>query len=126
MVIPFYALWDTGATGSMITQAVVEACRLEPRTETTNYHVGGSLATHEFVVNIWLPSHACFSGIRVTRGELHGDADVLIGMDIITRGDFAVTNLNGRTKFSFRVPSIADIDFAEEDRLNAQRHDGEA
>ena len=41
--------------------------------------------------------------------------DVLIGMDIITQGDFAVTNRCGRTKFSFRFPSQADIDFVSED-----------
>ena len=43
------------------------------------------------------------------------DTDVLIGMDIINRGDFAVTNQNRKTKFSFRFPSIGDIDFVEED-----------
>ena len=38
-------------------------------------------------------------------------ARVLIGMDIINLGDFAVTNKNGRTAFSFRTPSIEYIDF---------------
>jgi len=32
-------------------------------------------------------------------------------MDIITQGDFAVTNHNGVTKFSFRTPSMEHIDF---------------
>ena len=45
------------------------------------------------------------------------ESDVLIGMDIISRGDFAITHPGGRTKFSFRVPSQADIDFVEEDRV---------
>ncbi len=44
------------------------------------------------------------------------NTDALIGMNIINQGDFAVTNLNGRTKFSFRYPSINDIDFVEEER----------
>lgn len=35
-------------------------------------------------------------------------------MDIISRGDFAVTNFAGKTTFSFRVPSIQRIDFVEE------------
>ena len=42
--------------------------------------------------------------------------DVLIGMDIITQGDFAVTNLGGKTKFSFRIPSQASINFVTEDQ----------
>ena len=36
-------------------------------------------------------------------------------MNIINTGDFAVTNVRGRTKFTFRVPSQADIDFVAED-----------
>jgi hypothetical protein len=32
-------------------------------------------------------------------------------MDIIAKGDFAITGKSGNTKFSFRMPSIADIDF---------------
>ena len=56
-----------------------------------------------------------FPGLLVIQGVLR-DADVLVGMDIINQGDFAVTNPDGRTKFSFRVPSIADIDFVAEDR----------
>ena len=42
---------------------------------------------------------------------------MLIGMDIISKGDFAITHPGGHTKFSFRVPSQADIDFAVEDRV---------
>ena len=37
-------------------------------------------------------------------------------MNIINTGDFAVTNYNGVTKFSFRVPSLAHIDFVAESR----------
>ena len=35
-------------------------------------------------------------------------------MDIITRGDFAISNVNGETTFSFRLPSIRTIDFVKE------------
>lgn len=49
----------------------------------------------------------------MTRGTRF-DADILIGMDIITLGDFAVTNYEGVTKLSFRVPSQRHIDFVEE------------
>ncbi len=67
-----------------------------------------------FLVNIGLPSGVEISGLRVAKVVLR-DADVLIGMDIINHGDFAVTNRDGRTKFSFRIPSQADIDFVAED-----------
>jgi hypothetical protein len=35
-------------------------------------------------------------------------------MDIISMGDFAVTNFSGVTQFSFRVPSMEAIDFVPE------------
>ena len=39
--------------------------------------------------------------------------DVLIGMDIINLGDFAVSNHNGKTTFSFRMPSVDEIIFTK-------------
>ena len=37
--------------------------------------------------------------------------DAIFGMDIISLGDFAITNQNGQTTFSFRVPSSQTIEF---------------
>jgi hypothetical protein len=37
-------------------------------------------------------------------------------MDIISRGDFAITNENGKTVMSFRLPAAGKaIDFSRED-----------
>lgn len=45
------------------------------------------------------------------------NVEVIIGMDIINRGDFAVSNRNGATTFSFRIPSVESFDFAADDNL---------
>ena len=63
-----------------------------------------------FLVDILLPNEVLVKGVRVARAVLK-DADVLIGMDIITLGDFAVTNVGGKTKFSFQFPSRIFIAF---------------
>jgi hypothetical protein len=55
----------------------------------------------------------CFYALKVTEGVLSG-MDVLIGMDIISKGDFAVTTSLGETLFSFQIPSIYVIDFAKD------------
>ena len=78
-----------------------------------HYADGGSKIVQEFLVNVGLPNEVVFSSIRVTLGGF-SDADVLIGMDIISQGDFAVTNFNQRTVFSFRVPSLETIDFSQD------------
>ena len=55
---------------------------------------------------------AC-SFLQVTEGDITG-TDVLIGMDIISQGDFAITASQGETKFTFQIPSTHDIDFVKE------------
>lgn len=42
------------------------------------------------------------------------DCDLFIGMDIISLGDFALSHKEGKTLFSFRIPSLAPIDFEEQ------------
>ena len=39
---------------------------------------------------------------------------MLIGMDIISKGDFAVSNFDGNTVFTFRYPSNSEINFVKE------------
>mgnify|MGYP003298516742 CR=1 FL=1 len=49
---------------------------------------------------------------------MNNDGDVLIGMDVIRYGDFTISNYNGKTKMSFRIPSIQETDYVEEARKN--------
>lgn len=112
-IVQFDAIWDTGATNSCVSQAVIDACGLLPIGMAQVHGVQGTSDEEVFLANIYLPLGVAFTGIRVTRGKLLG-ADILIGMDIINQGDFAVTNVGGVTKFSFRVPSERHIDFVEE------------
>ncbi len=51
--------------------------------------------------------------VPVSEGGIAG-ADILIGMDIIAMGDFAITNGNGRSSWTFRMPSVEEIDFVKE------------
>ena len=110
----FRALWDTGATISVISQTVVDDCDLKPIAPVEVHGVHGPSMTFAFLVNLRLPNKVMIPGLLVTLGVLK-DADVLIGMDIITKGDFAVTNFGGRTTFTFRMPSLGGIDFMEDE-----------
>lgn len=112
----FDALWDTGATNSVITQQVIDKCNLSPTGMVTVHAANGSYTAETYLVNIALPNGVTFSGLRVTKGDVSG-TDMLIGMDVISQGDLAVTNHGGVTKFSFRMPSQSHIDFvADGDR----------
>lgn len=119
-VTQFDAIWDTGATNCVITQAVVDACGLVPISMAQVYGVHGASVEEVFLISIYLPNSVAFPDVRVTKGRFLG-ADVLIGMDIISQGDFAVTNKGGITKFSFRVPSEVHTDYVEEHRQRLLR-----
>ena len=109
---PFAALWDTGATGSVISQTVVDACELKPIGFATVSYVDGTHLVERYLVNIMLPNEVVIPNVRATKGKLSGmNFDVLIGMDIITQGDLVLTHIDGQTSFSFRVPSQRGLDF---------------
>lgn len=95
---PFVAIWDTGATASVITNRVVQKCGLKPTGMTRVITAKSVDMSYTYLASIGLPNGVGFSDMRVTEGSF-GDADVLIGMDIIARGDFVVTNFEGKTVF---------------------------
>ena len=125
----FIGIWDTGATGSVITSRVVEKLGLKAIRVTEVHHAGGTSVSNVYLVNIALPNNVMVQGVRVTEGILpeSDDAEVLIGMDIIGMGDFAITNAGGRTTLSFRMPPSKEIDFIPEvnemNMANMNRHD---
>ena len=108
----YNAIWDTGATGSVITRKVIEECGLEPIGITKVYTASGSRLSEVYYAAILLPNKVRVSPVKVTEGDIHL-ADVLIGMDIISLGDFAATNKDEKTTFSFKYPSTECIDFAK-------------
>jgi len=107
---PYLAIWDTGATGSAISEKVVSECNLSPIGVTKVCGVDGECLQNVYLVSLFLPNWFCIKEVRVTEAKIF-DVDVLIGMDVINRGDFAVTNFGGKTVFSFRMPSLETIDF---------------
>lgn len=108
----FRAVWDTGATNSLITSNVIVQCQLKPTGITDVHTAQGRFRTETYLVGIFLPNGVVFPSVRVLKGDVLG-SDVLIGMDIIGSGDFAVTNKDDKTVFSFRMPSIEHIDFVK-------------
>jgi len=109
----YKAIWDTGATGTVITQKVVDECALSPIGIVEVNTAAGKTRTNSYLVNAWLPNRIIVSNVEVALGKLVDNVEVLIGMNIIGQGDFAVTNKGGKTVFSFRFPSVECIDFVK-------------
>ncbi len=99
----------------MISKKVVDKLDLNPTGKSKVFHANGESTVNTYFINLFLPNQVAFSLVRVTEGVLSG-FDLLIGMDIITMGDFSITNVGGNTTFSFRVPSIKEVDFVTEEQ----------
>ena len=111
---------DTGATKTMVTKHLAEGCGLVPTAQSRVQGVFGAQVVNGYLVNIVLPTQhpnrdqknvaiqhlSVLEAPALTRGH-----NVLIGMDIISKGDFAISNYRGRTMFTYRIPSRGDIDF---------------
>lgn len=100
------AVWDTGATCSCISQKIVQSLNLSKIDQVTNYMANGTRDAGVYLVNIYLPNGVVFSPIRVIDAEILG-AEVLIGMDVISNGDLAITNKNGTTLDDLSGPTVS-------------------
>lgn len=110
------AIWDTGATSSVITRKVVEALGLKPVSIAKAHTPSGEDVAYCYYIDLFLPNRVVIRNLLVMELEPAG-CDILIGMDVIGQGDFAVTNYQGKTTFSFRLPSCGVIDFVKYSHL---------
>jgi predicted aspartyl protease len=112
----YTAIWDTGAMSTVITPKVVTEFGLKAVAFTRIATPSGTMECSQYFVDLILPQKVTIKNVLVTEATPAG-CDALIGMDIISIGDFAVTNHNRFTTFSFRVPSLQTIDFVEHSYL---------
>ncbi len=103
-------LWDTGATNSVISARLVKALNLKPIGKVTISHAQGQTDVNTYLINIMLTNNVGVTFLRVSEGVLSG-FDMLIGMDIISQGDFSLSCSSGKTVFSFQTPSTHEVDY---------------
>lgn len=106
------AIWDTGAQVSVITQKVAGELGLQPFRFMRHKGVLREDTVPVYKIAVVLPNGFGLRTMDVSEvPELADGFDVLIGMDIIGLGDFAISKLDNKTFFSFRIPSHDCIDF---------------
>jgi len=104
------ALWDAGAVQTCITKTLAVELNL---LETGQVKIMSATGTKRVPKYFILLGFECGIKYNVDAFEIRkiADCDVVIGMDIISQGDFAVSNYGGKTQFTFRTPSAGHIDF---------------
>lgn len=112
------ALWDTGATCSCISEDLAKKMGLVATGMKTIKTPSGSSNQNTYCVDLYLPNFVAILALTVCDSKINNQGlDMIIGMDVITKGDFSISNYNQKTYFSFRVPSIKHADFVQEARL---------
>jgi len=110
----FLALWDTGATRSGISSSLAVKLGLQPISFAEVHTAGGTTTKPVYAIGIFFPHQKGVANLPVNEVNLHGGIDVLLGMDVMCGGDFAVSNFGGKTVFSFRAPSVGTIDLSSD------------
>ncbi len=109
------AQWDCGSTYSSISKELASKLDLKPISKRNVNSTLSNKLSNIYDVGIILRNSDIF--VPVEAGEalnIHKTGiDILIGMDVISKGDFAISTYNGVTCFSFRYPSKGLIDFTE-------------
>ena len=117
------AIWDTGATNSAITELEAKKLNLVPTGIKNVSGLGGTIPKNTYLIDILLkPANILIRDLSVTEldnpvnelGVKTEQFGILIGMDIIARGDFCITHTGNKTMMSFRIPSIVETDYVAE------------
>ena len=117
------AVWDTGASRSALNHSVVSSLGLTPIDKADVYSANGKREAGVYAVKFIFFNDNYRNRRVVVTNDLHivdgdiGNTPMLIGMDIIGHGDFAITHPDGKTQMTFSAPSIRDLDFSKEDRI---------
>ena len=106
------AIWDTGAMSTTISPDLAHRLSLATFGQVEIRHANGNAIVDTHVINLLLPNKMEIKTLPVMEGAMT-DVDLLIGMDVITLCDFAITNKNGKTVFSFDIPSCHETDYTK-------------
>lgn len=109
------ALWDTGATGCVITKSVALTLNLKPISKVKVGGLGGYQDSNVYLVHLYLADNIIVPNVQVTEITDLGDKfGIIFGMNLINQGDFAISNLNNKTTISMRWPSVETFDFEKD------------
>ena len=99
------ALWDTGSTESLISEKIVKM--IDPILKSKAKYVTRDVVIEceTYAVSLSLSDEITFRDVLMKKADLSDkNVDIIIGMDIISRGDFEIRNYNNLVEFAFRIP----------------------
>ena len=108
------ALWDTGAMISVISPEIVSKLDLVIVDAIQIAGINGVSMAEVAIISIRFPNGAVIQDIRVAICPMSPGNEMIIGMDVITQMDIAITNGGRQTQISFAIPPFEKrIDFTK-------------
>jgi predicted aspartyl protease len=108
------ALWDTGAMVSVVSPEVAAKLKLDIVDSIQIVGINGESLAEVAVISIHFPNGAVIEDVRVAICSMSSGNEMIIGMDVITQMDIAITNGGGQTQLSFAIPPFENrIDFSK-------------
>lgn len=122
-VINARGLWDTGASKTCISLECASKLNLISTGYCNNLTASGSRIGKTYLVDIILPNKVIIQNVMVNDAEIGAqNIDALIGMDLIAFGDFSVSNFDGRTVLTYRIPSRQITDYVYEINVENEKN----
>jgi len=108
------ALWDTGAMVSVVSPQAAAQLNLDIVDTIQIAGITGESMAKVAVISIHFPNGAVIEDVRVAICSMSSGNEMIIGMDVITQMDIAITNGGGQTQLSFAIPPFENrIDFSD-------------
>lgn len=90
----YKALWDTGATETLISSKIITELNLEKTEEVEVLTINGTINTKRYGCGLLLENHSKSINIQPAEFSNRKEFDVIIGMDIIQYGLFILNKGN--------------------------------
>ena len=108
------ALWDTGASMSAITPEIQKQLQVTPIDKKEIAGIHNTQVVDVVLITLELPNSVIKKNIKVAVCNITSKVGMILGMDIISMGDFALSNGNEQTLISFAFPPFQEmIDFTK-------------
>ena len=116
------AIWDTGSTYSSVTQRVIDELGLESFSPCITNGVGGAVTGMTRII-LTFPGNSRFcTWVEMSEViQLANRADVLLGLDVISRGDLHLTHERDGLWFEFVFDPSSFIDTQNDDSMTVMR-----
>lgn len=96
-------MWDTGSNTTIISSRLAKQLGGEVFGRGAMDGIGGSSEGNTYLLHVLLPIGDTMAYYEIIESD-YGDYDAIIGMDIITKGDFHLDSIKGETVFTFTLP----------------------